>query len=253
MCAPTIQKIVQIFILQIKQSEIFNVEINACEITKNYSVILLNIILSVKNRAVVWNFITDDKCLYLEINGRIIKKSKFREIIFGNYYVTRYNHSFHQNDNNLRTIIHEFVVSNYLKTTNLVCIGGEMYIYGLILSKFYDIGYFYSDYDSIVDDTCDNLKILKNIKKIIVKKIDYDKDDISKDDTHNYQFVINNGKQGIGINLCNQILRISPKQIIIISCNKKSFTRDYQILKKKYIINQEIDLGIICLYKLSIS
>jgi co-chaperonin GroES (HSP10) len=51
--------------------------------------------------------------------------------------------------------------------------------------------------------------------------------------------LINNGKSGLGSNLCKKILENDYEWIVIISCNNKSFEKDYKILNVKYkIINK---------------
>ena len=51
--------------------------------------------------------------------------------------------------------------------------------------------------------------------------------------------LVNNGKNGLGKHLCNEIIRLNINKIIIISCNKKSFNKDYNILKYYYNITNE--------------
>lgn len=50
--------------------------------------------------------------------------------------------------------------------------------------------------------------------------------------------IANTSKHGLGNNLCQEIINIGYNNLLIISCNKKSFNRDYDTLKNKYIINK---------------
>ncbi len=178
------------------------------------------------------NFLNEDiKLKYLEINKIVIKNSYLEEIYF-NKIIKRSAYSFHQNDENIRKIlydnIYKFILS--IKFNEIIFIGGEMYLFGTIINS--EKKYFYSDYKSIVDDT-----IINDINSNYVELVNYEdkKINIKNGDI----ILINNGKSGLGNNLCKKILENDYEWIVIISCNNKSFENDYKILNIKYkIINR---------------
>ena len=57
-----------------------------------------------------------------------------------------------------------------------------------------------------------------------------------------YDVILNTSKHGLGLNLCENILKLDQQRIIIISCNKKSFEKDMKILSQKYKIEHKIDI-----------
>ncbi len=178
------------------------------------------------------NFLNEDiKLKYLEINKIVIKNSYLEEIYF-NKIIKRSAYSFHQNDENIRKILYtnlyKFILS--IKFNEIIFIGGEMYLFGTIINS--EKKYFYSDYKSIVDDT-----IINDINSNYVELVNYEdkKINIKNGDI----ILINNGKSGLGNNLCKKILENDYEWIVIISCNNKSFENDYKILNIKYkIINR---------------
>lgn len=196
-----------------------------------------SIIFNLKNE-ITTNIITtlyeDIKLKYLEIN-KIVLKNLYLEEIYFDKIIKRSAFSFHQNDENIRKIlydnIYKFVFSKNFK--KIIFLGGEMYLYGKIIDA--DQKYFYSDYKSIVDDT-----ILNNINSKYVKLIDY-ADKSIKIESGN-MILVNNGKSGLGINLCQKILENEYEWIIIISCNNKSFENDYKILNMKYKIINKLEI-----------
>ena len=173
----------------------------------------------------------DIKLKYLEVN-KIVLKNLYLEKIYFYKIIKRSAYSFHQNDENIRKILYynlyKFISS--ITFNEIIFLGGEMYLFGTIINS--EKKYFYSDYKSIVDDTINN-----NINSNDVELVNYEdkKINIKNGDI----ILINNGKSGLGSNLCKKILENDYEWIVIISCNNKSFEKDYKILNVKYkIINK---------------
>ena len=57
--------------------------------------------------------------------------------------------------------------------------------------------------------------------------------------------IANTGKTDLNIKICNNI--IENKKIIIISCNEKSFIKDYNYLMKFYKLINKIIIGYVTL------
>jgi hypothetical protein len=169
---------------------------------------------------------------YFKLNNVIIKNNLVKEIFFEKIII-RNVESFHQNDNNIRHNLYDCILKNCEYVNNMYFIGGEMYLYGKILNEFYINAYFYSDYKSIVEDCYRNNENNHNNENIFL--VNYN-DFILHDSFGEKHIVINNGKSGLNIHLCTEILRLEFNKIFIISCNKKSFYKDYNILKNKYNI-----------------
>lgn len=196
-----------------------------------------SIIFNIKNeisKNIITSLYEDIKLKYLEIN-KIVFKNLYLEEIYFDKIIKRSAFSFHQNDESIREIlydnIYKFVLLNNF--TKIIFLGGEMYLYGTIINT--DKKYFYSDYKSIVDDTINN-----NINSKYVKLIDYEDKDIKIESGD--LILVNNGKTGLGINLCQKILENEYEWIIIISCNNKSFEKDYKILNMKYKIINKLEI-----------
>ena len=197
--------------------------------------------------------------LYIESLQLNIKYFSINETIYCNdmmvekYYnqiIIRSPKSFHQTDDNIRNTLYDIMMQNVKKCQTMYFIGGEMYLYGKIMSDKYTDGYFYSDYKSIVSDT------MMNIQTSNIFLVDYKLCTLIKTDDPVAQMIINNGKTGLGTNLCNQILDNNINTLFIISCNQKSFCRDYQILAIKYLITAEYKISTnysVYLYILTVS
>ena len=196
-----------------------------------------SLIFKIKNeiyKNIITTLCADIKLKYLEINKKVLKNLYLEEIYF-NKKIKRSAISFHQNDENIRKIlydnIYKFVLTKDFK--KIIFLGGEMYLFGIIINS--DQKYFYSDYKSIVDDT-----IINDINSKYVKLIDYTDKNIKIECGD--LILVNNGKSGLGINLCEKILENNYKWIIIISCNNKSFENDYKLLNKKYKIINKLEI-----------
>lgn len=178
------------------------------------------------------NILLQFNICYLEINNNIIINNKFLDIICNNI-IYRNIHTFHQTEELIKNMVIDFVIKNGNNFTNLICIGGEMYIFSKIL-KYKNL-FCYSDFQSIVDDTkFNNDKFKDNIYLV-----DYNTVFITKiiSDTC---IIVNISKQGLGYNLAININNTNVNNIIIISCNKNqqnsSFSKNIKLLTNYNII-----------------
>ena len=188
--------------------------------------------------------IKDKRLRYIEINNKILKDEKMIEII--NSIKIEYNpRSFRQSDDSIKNEIYK-ILSETLSNKKICFVGGEMVFYKALLNPSEYI--MYTDYESIYTDSICN----ENCNTFL---IDYEKDTLKKV-SNDYNLIANTSKAGLGRNLAKSILELDLNQIVIISCNKKSFQRDFIILKEKYFISMEYELKtnmsvwIIFLYKI---
>ena len=188
--------------------------------------------------------IQNETLKYIEINKIILKDEKMIEII--NSVRIEYNsRSFRQSDDSIKNEIYK-ILSNTLQNEKICFVGGEMVFYKALLNPSEYI--MYTDYESIYLDSIHNL----NRNTFL---IDYEKDQLKKIDS-DFILIANTSKSGLGKNLAKSISELDLNQIVIISCNKKSFQRDFIILKEKYFISMEYELKtnmlvwIIFLYKI---
>lgn len=168
---------------------------------------------------------------YLCINNIIFINHRLRETYFDTI-IYRNTNSFHQCDENIRTRLYNEIKMLFMQQYDFVIfIGGEMYIYGKLFDKS---KIFYSDYMSIVDDT----KINIDCKHIY--HTDY-LHTILTIPEHTYIYgsaILINNSNGLGVQLCNQIIEHNISYIYIISCKHKCVINDYHILKHKYTLNK---------------
>jgi len=187
--------------------------------------------------------IQDKTLKYIEINKTILKDEKMIEVINSNKI--EYNsRSFRQSDDSIKNEIYK-ILSETLSNKKICFVGGEMVFYKALLNPSEYI--MYTDYESIYLDSISN----GNLNTFL---IDYDKDQLKRIDS-DFILIANTSKGGLGKNLAKSISELDLNQIVIISCNKKSFQRDFIILKEKYFISMEYELKtnmsvwIIFLYK----
>jgi hypothetical protein len=205
---------------------------------------------NVMGRKVLWEFISRPKVVWIRYNGQMVRNGKMIER-YDDILVTRNFHSFFQTEHCVADKVHRMVTHNNTNFGTKIFLGGEMYYYGLVLRKYYEYGYFFSDFDSIVDDTMTNMRYLMGIKKIIVRKINYTTyrtDQIMRDES--ISVIANNGKNGLGKNIVGWLYLLGVDRITVVSCCPKSFKRDYDDLNKvgstRYSIDKEhriVELG----------
>jgi tRNA/tmRNA/rRNA uracil-C5-methylase (TrmA/RlmC/RlmD family) len=189
---------------------------------------------NVKLLITIFNFVFDNNSKFVKLNDTIMKNKRLHEK-YNNILVSRNHCTFFQTFYDVSNKIHACVLEWNNDYSDKILLGGEMYYYGLLLQNYYDKIFMYSDFDSIIQDAEINMKYLKEVKKVIIKKINYN--DVIFDHTEN--LIVNISKSGLKKNLCKQL---KSKQITIISCNEKSFERDYNMLKHKYYLFKKLNI-----------
>lgn len=197
---------------------------------------------------IIIKILLDDPTLaYLEINNIIYKNNLMIEII--NQNIIKYNpKSFRQSDNNIKTKLYEILTQEII-SKNLYLIGGEMVFIARLLKpeNFFAL----TDFESIYQDAIENFPSNHNN----IRLINYEMDNLVIVNLDTYHMIANTSKHGLGNNLCQEILKLNFQNITIISCNKKSFQRDFLILKSKYSCRKIFDLYTnysVCIYFLNI-
>lgn len=174
--------------------------------------------------------IDDISLSYLEINKSVIRNEKMM-IMIGQILIKYNPVSFRQSDDSIRYEIYSILEKSFLNK-KIYFIGGEMVFYKALLNPSEYI--MYTDYESIYTDSIFN----KNFNTFL---IDYEKDTLKKVDS-DYVLIANTSKSGLGKNLTTSILNLHLERIVIISCNKKSFEKDFIMLNEKYLIENEYEL-----------
>jgi hypothetical protein len=180
--------------------------------------------------------ILDDSTLsYLEINKIILKNELMEDKI--NNFLVRYNpQSFRQSDDSIKNGVYQILKEN-IADKNLYFIGGEMIFYSKLFQNLNKI-YMITDYESIYEDAKRNSN-----QNDFVQLINYDKDELVRPESiDKFTLILNTSKQGLGKNLSEEVLKLEIKNIFIVSCNSKSFYRDYEILKRRYKIKKVFEL-----------
>ena len=159
-----------------------------------------------------------------------------------NSQIIKYNpNSFRQPDNAIKETIYNILKEN-VNNKNLYLIGGEMIFFDKLLNSInLQNIIMYTDFLSIYQDALINININYNINYNI-NLINYENDKLQNPPNDNYTLIINTSKQGLGYNLSNQISKMNFNQIIIISCNKKSFNKDFNILHNFYKLLKTYDI-----------
>lgn len=182
-----------------------------------------------------FKFLLDDETLvYLYINGILYKDKKMIDEIDKN--MIYYNPlSFRQTDEEIKNRLYDILKEN-IQSPNLYFIGGEMVFFAFMLKPINFV--MYTDFESIYDDAL--LNFPNNKENIHLIKYNFDK---LKKIKKNYHLIANTSRNGLDKNLCKEILELELDNIVIISCNKKSFIRDFRYLCDKYKIIKFFDLN----------
>jgi len=180
----------------------------------------------------------DNTLSYFESNSQIIKSESMIDYI--GKQIIKYNpKSFRQSDDNIKNKIYE-ILTQEIKSQNLYLIGGEMVFFAKLLNPLNFMAI--TDFESIYKDA--NCSFPENYENI--KLINYDSHKLPSIESihsmNNYNLIANTSKHGLGQNLSKEILRLEFNNIAIISCNKKSFLRDFLMLKSKYICTKIYDI-----------
>jgi hypothetical protein len=163
--------------------------------------------------------------------------------------------SFRQPDDNIRNHIiniiqNDFTINKYNK---YYLLGGEATILGKLIMSGTNNIIFYTDYQSIYDDLIHNYKgqngnrcitslpIIKLVNYKTCDNIIFNNEDVTGDITGDI-LIANTGIQGLGVCLSKCLNDSGIYKMIIISCNPKSWLKDFNILKKNYKIRKTIDI-----------
>jgi hypothetical protein len=178
--------------------------------------------------------------IHLTINGTVYKTERLREYYF-NHQIFRSPASFHQCDENIRTILYQEIQKLFNKNyDNFIFIGGEMYIYGKLVNC---PSIFYSDFQSLVDDTKYNIL---NSKSFCVNYNDMIlENNIAINNIAINNIAINGGimintSKGLTSNLLKEILKCKIKYIYCIGCKYKYILNDCNLLLNYYTLNKFI-------------
>ena len=160
--------------------------------------------------------------VYYQINDDIIINNKFIDW----YGIKKNIKTFTQRDDNIRTSIHQTLITELPEENNqIMFIGGEMYVYAKILK--YIKGIAFTDFAGIKKDTEINNDIFTCL-------IDYDKDNIIHlidDNQINPNVCIVNVLNGLTANLAQQINLLNINKLMIISCKLKTIKSDSNLIK----------------------
>ena len=152
------------------------------------------------------------------------------------FNISRNINTFYQIDKTIRILVHNCVFNLfdiYIKNNKTALfIGGEMYLYSKILDSFLSNKFFYTNNKFIYNDT-----IINDTQKSKYYLIDYMKYKIEIN-TQIDVLISNISKHGLRKHLCNQIIKLKPKYIIMITCNQISLNKDIELLSNYKIIKQ---------------
>ena len=182
---------------------------------------------------IIDKLIKEPQLVYFSVNDVIYKNDMMVDWIDSSI-VKYYPMSFRQTDNNIKYKLYEIMKKNIL-SNKLYFIGGEMVFFAKLLNPADFI--MYTDFESIYNDALINFP--ESSDKI--NMISYLSSNLKKTDL-DFHLIANTSKHGLEKYLCNEIMKLGLKNITIISCNKRSFTSDYHILKSKYIIDKIYDI-----------
>ena len=178
--------------------------------------------------------LTDSNLRYCSINN-IIYINKMMIDKIGDEIIYYNALSFRQPDDYIKYKIYDILISNVINK-KLYFIGGEMVFYNKLLKPLEYI--MITDYQSIYDDALYNFQ--HNEDNIFL--INYLSDKLINT-TNDFTVIANTSKNGLQSNLCHQLLSLKFQQIIIISCNKKSFDKDFIILSSIYKLSSSYVLS----------
>jgi hypothetical protein len=151
--------------------------------------------------------------------------------LFNNHMIYISSNSFQQNNIILSIEIRKYVANLIKNYDNLVCIGGESYMYALTNKHTKNI-YHYTNNISIYNDCSYNSKYRKiNISNNIVN---YNNNFNLKDDSY---CIINISK--LVTNLINLVNNNNYKNIIIISCHHDNFWNKIKLLTNYKLVSRK--------------
>lgn len=202
----------------------------------------------------------------------IEQSTKTRQLVT----IKRHLNSFYQTDEQQREKIHNIICeeltnclekcidnkyvdckhidSSNTNTNTIIFLGGEMYIYGKIFDNYFSKKIYITDTESLYEDAmlndpCPSKSIYNlvsyKVNNFLLETIEhlFDQTQQSNQTKFNIQILLSNiSKTGLGELICNQIMIIKPKYLILITCNYKVTLRDISMLNI-YKLNKIIKIS----------
>jgi len=174
--------------------------------------------------------------IILDYKQRIkLNYNKYIPQNFNNNIIFISSNSFQQNHMKLSFEIRKYICNHIKQINNLICIGGESYIYPLICN-IKNICHF-TNSDSILEDSLFNNKFYNKTFFEINQLIDYNNlDDIIFPENYEY-CLINISK--LTIPIINKINYSNIKKIIIINCHHENFWNRIKLLSNFKLLNRK--------------
>lgn len=215
---------------------------------------------SVKNMTLLWSIV--HRLKYLKLGSDIIKDYPIVEYV-NNQKIIRNFQTFHQNCDHVRYKLYSVIsniipIRNSYKSSILILLGGECYIYPEIIHGYRSC-YIFSDYSSIINDANNNTSIIRDMqsvdKYIYIKHISYSQvdktfyeylPDIRSINQLSYMVV---NVRSINSKLANELILFKPDVLAIVSCNTKNMSKIYnEYLSCYYYQDKCVLIGNIQLY-----
>ncbi len=189
-----------------------------------------------------------NKLVILDSNGKIhLANTKFIPQMFNHLQVFISSESFQQTNSNIGMKIRRWVCNliSQLNPVELLCVGGESYLYGLTLaiSKIYHL----TNSLSIYDDCEFNQKFFTSL--VSNNLVDYNK--IRKIDC-DYQIGLIN-LSNLNINLIKKINQSNLKTLIIINCHHEDFWKKIKLLSHYKIVQRKLFICPVLKYFISVN
>jgi hypothetical protein len=174
----------------------------------------------------------DITLVYLEINNVVYRHNLYKDKYL-DHVLSLHPLSFIQPDNTIQSKLNYILLQLFesVQINHLYLLGGQIVLFSKLLN--YNTLFAYTDTESIYVDA--------KSYDIPIKLISYKSYQFDKFIDKSY-LIINNGKNGLGPNICDQLIKTTFKLIIIISCNSKSFLRDYNFIKQSYKIIKQYQI-----------
>lgn len=168
----------------------------------------------------------------IRVDNKLIPFNLYNHIIF------KYNNTFQQNNKLLSNKIRKTVLNYCSDIYNLTCVGGESFIYPILLNVKNNFN-FYSDSEKLIEESIFNFNIYNNNIRNNCKIIDYN----NCNNFYCFKNIILN-LDTLNQNLMKIINKKKINKLIIINCNHKDFWKKIKLLtnfklkkRKKFISN----------------
>jgi len=197
---------------------------------------------NVHNYKIIYNLAHLSNCIHLSINDTIVYGTPIIEEHIHGHKIIRHYNTFHQSNEMVKSVLYSKIYNIVNSScSNIVCVGGECYVYAKILFNKYRSCTIYSDYNDIIYYSYANLMVEKDIKNIRIHKVSYQQCFIEQ--SFNKQSSLNEQTEYIIFNVrsllpshINVIKKLNPLNIIIVSCN------DNNIKKLRQLVNYTIEI-----------